>query len=269
MSGFTRAWLALREPCDRRARSEALARAFAAALPANACIVDLGAGVGANMRYLAPLVRPTVRWRLVDSDAGLLAAAGDLLPRDRTIEAMQIDLASDLAAALDGADAVTASALIDLVSASWFDALAETAAHRRLPLLFALTVDGNQAFAPADEADAMVLAAFRRHQLRDKGFGSALGSDAPARMESRLEGLGAEVRVAVSDWRIGRDAPPMLAAMIDGVATAAGEAAPDRFAEIAAWRKRRHDARARASLSLVVGHQDLVAMWRSPPPQSS
>ena len=263
MSGFTRAWLAMREPFDRRARSEALARAFAAALPVDACVVDLGAGAGANMRYLAPLVRPSVRWRLVDSDASLLAAAGDLLPRDRSIETMHIDLARELAAALDGADAVTASALMDLVSANWFDALAEIAVRRRLPLLLALSPDGKRTFAPADEADPAVLAAFRNHQLRDKGFGSALGPDAPSRMKSRLEALGAEVRIAAADWRIGRDAPPMLAAMIDGIAAAASEAAPDRRDEVAAWRKRRHDARARASLSMVVGHRDLVALWRS------
>lgn len=263
MSGFTRAWLALREPFDRRSRSEALARAFAAALSADARVVDLGAGAGANMRYLAPLVRPSVQWRLVDSDASLLAAAGDLLPRDRSVETMQIDLSRDLAAALDGADAVTASALMDLVSANWLDTLSEIAARRRLPLLFALSADGKRTFAPADEADPMVLAAFRSHQLGDKGFGSALGPEAPSRMKSRLEALGAEVRIAASDWRIGRDAPSMLAAMIDGIAAAAGEVAPDRIDDIAAWRRRRHDARARASLSMVVGHKDVVALWRA------
>lgn|SRR5512145_1366834 len=263
MSGFTRAWFALREPFDRRSRSEAQARDFAAALRGDACVVDIGAGTGANMRYLAPLVRPSVRWRLVDGDAGLLAAASDFLPRDRPIETMQADLTLNLVAALEGADAITASALMDLVSANWFEALAEIALRRRLPLLFALSVDGKLTFAPADAADNLVLAAFASHQRRDKGFGPALGPDAPSHMKSRLEALGAEVRVAASDWRIGRDAPTMLAAMIDGLAAAAGEAAPDHAAEIAAWRKRRHDACARASLSMVVGHKDVLALWRS------
>ena len=81
VSGFSAEWLALREPFDAAARSAALdrgaARAHRAAGTATAPleVVDLGAGAGSNLRYLAPLLGGEQRWRLVDTIATLLDAA--------------------------------------------------------------------------------------------------------------------------------------------------------------------------------------------------
>ncbi len=84
------------------------------------------------------------------------------------------DLARDLEALTAGADALTASALMDLVSASWFDTLAAIAASRRLPLLFTLSVDGRHVLTPEDTDDGRVFTAFAQDQRRDKGLGHAL-----------------------------------------------------------------------------------------------
>jgi len=249
---FSSEWLALRAPFDTRARDAGLARRFATALPPSPLIVDLGAGTGANALTLAPLL-PQARFRLVDNDPALLAIARARLP----CETVQADLTGDLAALLDGADAVSASALMDLVSASWFDALAAQAAKRRLPLLFTLNVDGRHAFTPADSGDAAVFAAFARDQGRDKGFGPALGADALRYMRERLSSLGARVSLAPSDWHVSDDGRALLSAFLDGMAEAATRAAPADAAAIAGWLKRRQ---AQAP-SLTVGHQDLLALW--------
>jgi hypothetical protein len=54
LSGFTTDWLALREPADAVARAGALVGPFVSGIAATRRIIDLGAGTGANLRYLAP-----------------------------------------------------------------------------------------------------------------------------------------------------------------------------------------------------------------------
>ncbi len=261
MSGFTREWLALRAPFDTEARSEELARRFIGAWTRRPRIADLGAGAGANVQYLARLAPPEIIWRLFDSDAALLAEAARNAGSLGSLEILHGDLSHDLARMLDGVNAVSASAVMDLASAPWFDGLAEIAAKRRLPLLFALSVDGRLAFSPKDARDGPVVAAFARDQHRDKGLGPALGPDAPRHMAERLSALGARVTLAPSDWRIPAGASPMLAAMVEGIASAASQASPDDAADFTAWAKRRKRAIERHALSLVVGHQDLLALW--------
>jgi len=171
---FSSAWLALREPCDHAARAEvltqALCRFLQAASPAGSLrILDLACGSGSTFRYLAPRLGGGQHWRMVDRDAALLA----LLPHrcglgagvsDVTIEPVQLDLAGDLACLpLAGVDLVTASALLDLVSADWLDrlvawlaagtaapatVLSEPHALRRPALLLALSYDGSMVWRP-------------------------------------------------------------------------------------------------------------------------
>src|SRR4029434_3157453 len=78
---------------------------------------------------------PRQNWRLVDNNLSLLAqvAKPPGLPQLSGIT-RPVDLARDLELALDGPlDLVTASALLDLVSAEWLDRLIIEAAARRLP----------------------------------------------------------------------------------------------------------------------------------------
>ena len=51
---FDLEWLDLREPFDAFARNEALADALVAVLPARPRLLDLGAGTGSLLRWLAP-----------------------------------------------------------------------------------------------------------------------------------------------------------------------------------------------------------------------
>lgn len=251
MESFAADWLALREPCDAAARSRPLARAFLAALPRGVRIADLGSGRGANARYLAGLGRRDLRWRLVDGDAGLLARASERLP---AAEARRADLArADVGPLFRGCGGVTASALCDLVSGAWIEALVRAAARRRLPLLLALSVDGRVAFGPEDARDAANLSAFRRDQRRDKGFGPALGPAAPGRIARALRRHGYAVRAARSDWRLG----PGDGALLD--ATVAGFAAVDP-AIGAAWHGARRRQVAEGALTLTVGHVDILGL---------
>jgi SAM-dependent methyltransferase len=286
MTGFSADWLALREPFDTAARAGATAVAATAAAwlgPAPRRIVDLACGTGANLRALAPRLGRGQHWRLVDHDAALLAALPEALRHwagrhgyavalsaggtlaidgpgfDATVVCQRLDLACELSALpLPPGALVTASALLDLVSAPWLDALIAWAAPARATLLFSLNVDGRLAWQPTDVADHPVHAAFAAHQRRDKGFGPALGPTAVAEAMGRLRAAGWLVESARSDWRIdGARSPAMLQALIDGTAAAAIEQAPGLRDTVLAWQQRRSAGRPAARL--VVGHLDLAA----------
>lgn len=296
MTGFSADWLQLREPFDGAARSTAsavvdlLAACRDGAAPWQ--VTDLACGSGANLRALAPRLGLAQHWRLVDKDPALLAAVPQALERwaaqhghrfeieDQGAHARAlhgtIHLAGpgysatvtrqrlDLAQALDTLDLppaglVTASALLDLVSAPWLQGLIGRACSARAPMLFALNVDGRIAWNPADPDDGSVQRLFTLHQRRDKGFGASLGPQAADVALQQLAAAGWRTRRARSDWHIdGAHAPAMLRAMIDGTAAAAIEQSPADAAVVQAWARRR-----RAGLhatGLQVGHVDIAGV---------
>ncbi len=134
MTGFSADWLALREPHDVRARNPAVLDAVVASLKryASIRIVDLACGTGSTLRALSPRLPARQNWRLADNDLGLLArATATTHPAGVSVTAVPLDLNRDLEAVLDGpVDLITASALLDLVSAAWLERLAVEIAAR-------------------------------------------------------------------------------------------------------------------------------------------
>ena len=254
IASFSAEWLALREPADAAARSAALADAFATRARR---IVDLACGTGANIRFLAPRLPRASDWLAVDNDARLLAAL--LSPEGATVSTLQLDLAHALdELPLAGRDLVTASALLDLVSAPWLARLAARCADAGSDVLFALTFDGRIEWSPGDEGDERVRELINRHQLRDKGFGAALGPAAAAAAESTFGALGYEVRTAPSHWTLGPESPALQAALVDGWAAAAAEIAPGQDDALRGWARRRRALVAVGRSRLRVGHVDLA-----------
>jgi len=262
---FTAEWLALREPADHRARSARLAREIARRLmdrpPLH--VLDLGSGTGSNLRYLARRLPPVQHWRMVDRDRALLARVGTptmwaivasvhLRPRDLADLQANADLFKAVAL-------VTASALLDLVSAEWIDALAQRCQSSRAASLFALTYDGRIACTPADGDDEMVRDLVNRHQRTDKGFGPALGPDAADAAQQAFASRGFAVERDRSDWTLGGGDSELQRQLIDGWAAAAVEMQPADAAAIEGWRRRRLEHVAAARSTLVVGHEDLAA----------
>ena len=247
MGAFSEAWLALREPFDHAARSERLARAFAAALPPGATVVELGGGTGSGARYLRRFT--DARFVVVDHDPELLA-------RVRGAEVLSHDL-RDLAGLSLAADGVGCQALLDLCDAGWLQTAAAWIAARRAPVLAALTVDGRVAWDPVDPDDAAVQAAFRLHQLGDRGFGASPGPRAAAVFTDALLARGYRVTTEAADWSIPADATARVAAMIDGTAEAAAEVHPEP-ARVVRWRERRRSALGR--VALAVGHVDVLGL---------
>lgn len=228
-------------------------------------VVDLGAGAGSNisrLRSLAAKLGYQLSWRHVDNDAALLAVARERFGSDGAVTISQLDIFLALDAALQGAAAVTCAALLDLVSAAWIKSLADHLARERLPLLALLTYDGRMQWSLADAADAVLARAFHRDMLSDKGFGPALGPAAAFALAAALAERGAATQLRDSFWRIAASDRPMLSAMNASLSAAAlrGAHGPERPA-IEAWSARRARQIAGAEVSLVVGHQELLATW--------
>ena len=206
MSGFSAAWLELREPYDRRARNAAVIEAVAGALAdhSSVSITDLACGTGSTLRALSPRIKARQNWRLTDNDLSLLARTPQSSPPNLHVMTMPVDLNRDLEAALDGpADLVTTSALLDLVSDEWLERLAVEAAARRLPVYAALSYDGRIEMTPTDATDSAIVEAVNRHQRTDKGFGPALGPSAAAVAIAQFRALGYSIVQGRSDWTIG------------------------------------------------------------------
>jgi SAM-dependent methyltransferase len=259
---FQADWLALREPADHRARAPSLVRRLQSWTepfrPLN--ILDLGAGTGSNLRFLAPLLPVGQHWTLVDHDPALLARVTPGRP-GVAWRGIQADLSEWARFAADPApDLVTASALLDLVPAAWLDVLVEVCRERGAAVLMVLSYDGSITWSVPDPEDTAVLAAVNAHQERDKGLGAALGPRAPGHLAARFRGAGFEVWVEPSPWDLGRETAALAQALVDGWVTAACEQAPEASARFRAWGRRRRADLCGGHTRVRVGHQDLLAL---------
>jgi hypothetical protein len=260
MSGFSAAWLALREPADRAARAGDVTALVAADLQSRstAMCLDLGSGTGSNVRYLAERLPLHQEWRLLDDDADLLGRARAQLGSVRTEVA---DLRRLDARLFDGVDLVTASALLDLVSVEWLDTLVERVAERRAAVLFALNYDGRIHITPRDEDDDRIRDLVNRHQRTDKGFGPALGPAAGEVVEQRLRDAGYTMRVAPSDWSLGAGDGQLQGELLRGWASAAREMAPHERVRTDRWLERRLDLLSSGRSRIIVGHVDVAGVF--------
>jgi SAM-dependent methyltransferase len=283
---FDADWLSLREEHDHAARHIGLALELSEALPGRPRILDLGAGTGSLFRWLAPILGRAQAWTLVDADLSLIQRAfaeteawakanawatswpsRQVLLVHTPSGAWRMEgLITDLRAApgnlpLDRVDAVTNTALCDLVSRAWVERMAAGLAQHRLPFYAALNVSGHERFFPPHPADGLVARGFRRDQARDKGFGGvALGPDAPAAMARAFGAAGYTVLRAPSDWRIGRRFSDFAASVAEGHANAARAKLPGHRLAIAAWLAARQRQAHRGVLTAQIGHTDLLAL---------
>lgn len=274
---FAGDWLALREPADHAARVARLADQLGEWLQDRdrLRVIDLGAGTGSNLRWLAPRLDVEQDWLLIDHDDTLLAMArqapvvADAGGRAVRISTRCVDLGGLPCELFDNAGLVTAAAIFDLVSKDWIEALAGRIAACGAAALFALTVNGRRGFVDEhgrrleDERDARLEALFNRHQQRGKGIGEALGPEAADVLPALLEKAGLRVWLARADWRLdaGQAHTRALgAALLQDWMQAAVEQSPHDAMWIGAWYRARRADLERGRVGLVVGHVDVLAL---------
>jgi hypothetical protein len=250
-------WLVLREPADADARSAELAERLVSHLPAGRLVIhDLGGGSGAMARWLAPRLPGPQHWVVHDRDADLLELAVADAPSTAgvSVEARRSDVTRLAPDDLAGASLITASALLDLLTADELTRM--LGGCRPHPMLLALTVVGRVALSPPDPLDARIGAAFNAHQRR----GRRLGPDAVAFATAQLRATGAEVLVRPSPWRLGAAHAELIAEWLDGWVGAACEQEPALAAAAGAYADRRLAQAAAGELAVTVDHADLLVL---------
>jgi hypothetical protein len=264
---FAPEWLDLREGADAAARSTELIDLLLPALHRPPLTIrDLGCGTGAMGRWLAGRLPGPQRWILHDRDPRLLLRAAVGLPGTAgddgwvTVMLEQADITGLRAADLAGTTLVTASALLDLLTADEVADLAAACVAAGCPALLALSVAGRVRLTPADPLDAELAAAFDDHQRRTVAGRRLLGPDAAGFTAATFERRGAIVHRRASPWRLGPERAELTAQWLQGWVAAAVEQRPDLAAPADAYLCRRLAACTAGELRVLVGHEDLLAL---------
>lgn len=260
--GFAPEWLALREHADADARSTELVDVLRETFfELNRLVIrDLGCGTGSMGRWLTGRLDGRQHWVLHDRDPRLLSLAGATMTGPNiTAETRQGDLTALQADDLAGTSLVTASALLDLLTADEVNGLAAACVEAGCSALLTLTVAGKVELDPVEPLDAEFSEAFNAHQRRTVDGRRLLGPDAVATTVEAFERRGAEVSTRPSPWRLGPDQAALAAEWLRGWVSAACEQEPDLAAEAPAYLRRRRSG----ELRVVVHHTDLLALPRA------
>ena len=261
-------WLRLREPADADARSVDLAARVAELLAGSgsAVVHDLGCGSGSMGRWLAPRLGGPQHWVLHDRDADLLEVAAHAPPPATadgaavTVETRRDDLTRLAPDALAGASLVTASALLDMLTADELERLVRSCVGAACPALLTLSVTGGARLTPGDPLDAVLGAAFDDHQRRTTHARTLLGPDAARAAVDVFRALGAHVEVRPSPWRLGAGHAALVSEWLDGWVGAAVEQRPALGPAAADYVARRRTDLEHGRLAVTVPHVDLLAV---------
>ena len=267
------AWLALREPADAAARALDLVAQVRGHLPARRPTVvhDLGCGTGSMARWLAPQLSGPQHWVMYDRDADLLACAALAVPplsadgSRATVETRQRDITRLDQRDLKGASLITASALLDMLTAAEVERIARSCVEAGCLALLTISVTGHIALRPSDPLDGVIASAFNDHQRRGDDEGRLLGPDAVGAAADMFAGLGAEVVIAPSPWRLGASDRALTTEWFKGWVSAACEQRPELTAATRGYVEQRLADAAAGRLRVTVHHHDLLAVPRAAP----
>jgi hypothetical protein len=263
-------WLRLREPADAAARASELVDTVRSYLPTHggSTIHDLGCGTGSMARWLAVRLPGPQHWVMYDRDDELLTLAAADSPGSAadgapvTTDTRRRDVTRMELGELAGATLITASALLDMMTAEELERLVATCAGAECPVLIALSVTGGVEMTPAEPFDQSVTDAFNSHQRRTTIAGKLLGPDAVDAAVDGFTRLGLEVVVRPRPWRLGPERAALAAAWFTGWLAAACEQGPELREQAPAYARRRLAEASAGHLSVNVHHQDLLVRPR-------
>ncbi len=284
------AWLESRYPYDAKARNKEIERIVRRDLAGRRLlrIIDLGAGLGSNLRYYAGFFDCDQEWYCVEKD-GLLcrefpvrvkkwatARGWSSLPTTGGIQlqkngiTISVHLLSSsflpFPADLGGVhlDLAVANAVFDLLSRRDFLRLARDLADRAIPLLATLNY-ASMRFAPSRSWDRRIVEFYDRHMTLPRPEGPPMGPGCVPAMEEILKTAGYRVLKGESPWLISRQDIPLLRLLLqyveDSVRTFPNTSIG--AAELRDWVARKGVEVRSGKVRLRIRHLDLYA--RFPP----
>jgi hypothetical protein len=220
-------------------------------------IIDLGAGTGANQRWLAPRLPLVQRWIHLDHDPAISRSLP--LPHDTMIIDGSVEPALGRLLINRNGDRhlVTCSALLDVLTIDQLDALCRAVIANHVPALFSLTVTGTLSISPADPHDELFLDAFNDHQRR----AGRAGPDAATLVVNALCADGFTVRTQETPWQLTASSDPaFVEQLLQERLDAAVEQNPSLALAASAWFELRRSQFALGILRIDLGHRDILAL---------
>jgi hypothetical protein len=217
-------------------------------------IIDLGAGTGANQRWLAPRLPVRQRWIHLDHDPVIsrtLPLPDDTVIMDESVEALSRLLARPTV----DQRLVTCSALLDVLTTDQIYDVCGALVESRTPGLFSLTVTGTLGVSPTDLHDQQLLDAFNDHQRR----AGRAGPDAVGVAVDAMLGGGFTVRTQETPWHLS-----VCLAFVEQLLRERLEAAvaqdPSLATTAATWFELRRTQLSDGILRIDLGHLDILAL---------
>jgi hypothetical protein len=258
-------WLVARVTADNAARAATLTTLLPQLIDylidpdlpdATVQIIDLGAGSGANQRWLAPRLPIPQRWLHVDHNP--VISRSQPLPAETVIIDASVEALDQLLASSNGRrQLVTCSALLDVLTTEQITAVCQAAINHRVAAFFSLTVTGDLILDPPHPHDQLLSAAFNDHQRR----AGRVGPDASALTVELLGAAKFAVRIQDTPWQLTADSAP---AFVDQLLTERLAAAvaqdPALVAAAADWLDLRRAQLAAGVLRIELAHCDILGL---------
>lgn len=222
-------WLSYRFTCDAEARNQGIERKFLQFFDhmPRLCLVDVGAGTGANFRYYFDKIKQNQEWTFIEQNPHLIRAshiclekfalhhdygfhqnndtititAGNKKAHIKLIQGtlQHIEELTDL----EEIDVVTANAVFDLVPFEHFDTFVGKLKAKDVCLLSTLNYY-ETSFIPFSESDGRFIRLYHMHMRRPQPFGIAMGPDCCEEMLDLLHQHQMLIEQEGSQWHITR-----------------------------------------------------------------
>jgi hypothetical protein len=258
-------WLAARVAADDAARAATVSTLLpelsrylieAAGPGGTVQIIDLGAGTGANQRWLAPRLPIRQRWLHLDHNPVIsrslpLAAETEIV--DESVEA----LGELLTRSSGDRQLVSCSALLDVLTTEQIQAVCSAVIDNRVPAFFSLTVTGGLRLSPADAHDQLLLGAFNDHQRR----AGRAGPEATTLTVNLLRAAEFTVTTQETPWRLTAESGlAFVDQMLEERLAAAVAQDPALARTAAAWLELRRAQLAAGLLRIELDHCDILGL---------
>ena len=219
-------------------------------------IIDLGAGTGANQRWLAPRLPIRQRWLHLDHNPVIsrsLPLAAETVIVDEGVEA----LGELLTRSSGDRQLVTCSALLDVLTTEQIQAVCRAVIDNRVPAFFSLTVTGGLRLSPADAHDQLLLAAFNDHQRR----AGRAGPEATTLTVNLLRAAEFAVTTQETPWRLTAESGlAFVDQMLEERLAAAVAQDPALARTATAWLELRRAQLAAGLLRIELDHCDILGL---------
>jgi hypothetical protein len=258
-------WLAARVAADDAARAATVSTLLpelsrylieAAGPGGTVQIIDLGAGTGANQRWLAPRLPIRQRWLHLDHNPVIsrsLPLAAETVIVDESVEA----LGELLTRSSGDRQLVSCSALLDVLTTEQIQAVCRAVIDNRVPAFFSLTVTGGLRLSPADAHDQLLLAAFNDHQRR----AGRAGPEATTLTVNLLRAAEFTVTTQETPWRLTAESGLAFVDQMLEERLAAAVAQDPALARTAkAWLELRRAQLAAGLLRIELDHCDILGL---------